>query len=265
MTQPNSMPVGIERDGPIAWVTLNRPTVGNAIDIPMAEEFLSVLKGCDSDPDCRVIVITGSGSLFCAGGDVAQMAAQQDSARYLTDLTSIMHKAVLLLAASSKIVISAVNGPAAGAGLSLVLSADYCVSVESATFRAAYSAIGLTPDCGVSFLLPATIGLRNARSMALRGTAIDAPTALAWQLVDELSTESELKARAEVVGQQFARGAHPSTGRTKQLLARDWLDRYEDHLREESQVISEMITTADSVERIQKFLRRNRERESIQR
>lgn len=114
------------RDG-VAWLTLNRPDAGNAIDLPMARALLDAALDCDRDPAIRCVAVTGAGRMFCAGGDIAGFQAAGDKAdAYLSELAGTMTLALSRLARMAKPVLMLINGPAAGAGLSIALAATSC-------------------------------------------------------------------------------------------------------------------------------------------
>ena len=139
----------LHRDGAVARIVLNRPESGNAIDRALADRLAEVAADVAADPAIRCVVLTGGGRLFCAGGDVTAMAAAGDAAStFLHALADTLHRAILTLATMPKPLIVAVNGPAAGAGLSLALLGDVVIAARSAHFTAAYTAIGLTPTAG---------------------------------------------------------------------------------------------------------------------
>lgn len=148
-------PVLLTRDGGVATITLNRPDQGNAIDMDLARALGAAARDCAGDPAVRCVVLAGNGRLFCAGGDIASFAAAGDRAgAFLHELASALHEAALVLARMDKPLLTLVHGPAAGAGLSLALLGDVVLAGEAAHFTAAYSGIGLTPDGGMSWLLP---------------------------------------------------------------------------------------------------------------
>lgn len=141
----------LEHREAVARVTLNRPDQGNAIDLGLAEALADVAARVTADPAVRCVVLTGAGRLFCAGGDIGAFAAAGNGAgELLQKLADTLHRAVRESAAMPKPLRVLVNGPAAGAGLSLAELGDVVLSTDSAHFTAAYSAIGLTPDGGMS-------------------------------------------------------------------------------------------------------------------
>src|SRR3984885_739244 len=153
-----------ERLGPVATLTLNRPTVGNAINVSMARNLLEAAIVCDADDAIRCVLLTGAGRLFCTGGDVTSFAAAGDSVgSVVREIPAYLHMAIARFAHMGKPLVTAINGPAAGAGFGLSLLGDLVLAAHSAYFTLAYTAIGLTPDAGSTWLLPRLVGLRRAQ------------------------------------------------------------------------------------------------------
>ena len=198
----------LEYDGALARLTLNRPDSANALDLDLAEELCAALADAETHADCHVLLLQGSGRFFCAGGDVAAMAAAADQGAFLKELAGTLHEAVLRLAKSRLISIAVVNGPAAGAGLGLALNTDFILASPKARFLAAYAGVGLTPDCGVSYLLPELAGPRRAAEMCLAGRVAGHADALEWGLINELVSADEIAGRAQELGQQQIGRAH---------------------------------------------------------
>lgn len=191
----------------IARITLDRPEAGNAITLPMARALLAAAIRCESDPAIRCILITGSGRLFCAGGDVQLIAgAGERRGEVLSELIATFHAAVQRLARASKPLVTLVNGPAAGAGFSLALLGDVVIGARSAHFTAAYGAIGLTPDGGLSWLLPRLVGLRKAQDIILGNRRIKAEEAEAIGIVTRIVEDEALADEGLRVAKAFADG-----------------------------------------------------------
>ncbi|WEK07766.1 MAG: enoyl-CoA hydratase/isomerase family protein [Candidatus Pseudomonas colombiensis] len=168
----------LDLDGPVANLTLNRPQRGNAIDLPMAQALLRAAIRCDQDPAIRCVVITGAGRLFCAGGDLGAFTASGDEVPgFLSELAGVLHLAISRLMRMAKPLVVLVNGPAAGAGMSLSLLGDIVLASGSAHFTPAYSGIGLSPDGGLSWHLPRLVGLRRAQEILLLNRRLDAAQA----------------------------------------------------------------------------------------
>lgn len=249
-----------ERDGALMWLTLDRPDEANALSIPLAREFAAAVALAEADPDCHVLILQGSGRYFCAGGDVSGMAGSEDTGSYLLDLAGAMHEVILSMARSRLVVIAAVHGPAAGAGLGLVLNADFVLAAPEAIFLSAYAGMGLTPDCGVSYLLPQMVGPRRAAQMCLGGRVATAQEAVDWGLAGELVQGPELRARTRELAQGLAAGATQTLGPTRRLLAAGRLSAFTDHLEDELATISMLGSDPDTMQRIEAFAERGRAR-----
>ncbi len=185
----------------IATVTLNRPDKLNAFTGTMREDLLAALRACEDDGDVRVVVITGAGRAFCAGGDVEFMSGLQkngdvDSFRKLLDGG---RDVILQIATMNKPVIAAINGVAAGAGCNLALACDYRIASETAKLSESFVRIGLHPDWGGTWLLPRLVGRSRAMEILMTGRMVDAAEALAIGMVDRVA--SDLAAAVE----EFAR------------------------------------------------------------
>ena len=247
--------VKTNRDGAIMWLTLNRPTEANALSLPLAAEFAAALALAEADSGCHVVILQGAGKFFCAGGDVAGMADAEDKSGYLKELAGAMHEVILAMLRSRLMIVAAVHGPAAGAGLGLVLAADFVLATPDATFRSAYAGVGLTPDCGVSYLLPQAIGPGRAAQMCLGGHVVTARDGADWGLVGELIETSELGTRGRELGERLAAGATQTLGPTKRLLTEERLSTFADHLDKELSTISTLGSNPDTVQRIDAFAR----------
>ena len=156
----------------VARITINRPTQYNALDLAGMKELLVLATRCSTDPSVRAVVLTGAGDkAFCAGGDVAAFAAHADNIQQLlTEMTASFHLAISRLAWMRAPLIAAVNGVAAGAGVSLVAAADLVIAVDTAKFTSAYTQIGLTPgDGSSSYFLTRVLGPRRTNASARAG------------------------------------------------------------------------------------------------
>ncbi|HLG72715.1 MAG TPA: enoyl-CoA hydratase/isomerase family protein [Chloroflexota bacterium] len=169
-----------DRDG-LAILTLNRPERRNA----MTPELMSALASAFREPAERAFVFTGAGSAFCVGADLKWLGALDDPGDGVATLVAAHHEVVRAMRQAVVPVVTAVNGPAAGGGMSLALAGDYCVAAPSATFTAAYFRLGLTPDGGNSAFLPALVGRARAMELLLTNRTLSADDALSWGLVNE--------------------------------------------------------------------------------
>jgi len=238
----------------VASITLNRPAQGNAMSLQVMERLLRAIRDAEAEASCTVLVIRGAGRVFCGGGDLNDLArAGQDDALQQRMVTALQD-AMFALASSRLVVIAAVGGAAAGAGLGLVLNTDIVLASTRASFHGAYGAIGLTPDAGVSHLLPGAIGAKRASAMLLTGTPVGAAQALEWGLVSELLEPEELDARADELAARLSSGAAQALGTTKRLLGAPALAGYRAHLDDEAREITAISTHPDTQARIQSLI-----------
>lgn len=238
----------------VARLQLNRPEAANALNLELARALQQAVDRAAADDDVRALLVIGSGERFCAGGDVQSFVAADVPADYLHQLATEGDVAIRTLGELDKPVVARVQGAVAGAGLGLMLSCDLIVADPATRFVFAYPAIGLTPDCGVSSLLPRAIGQQRALAFALSGRAATAEEALAWGLVTEVSVTSD--ERAAELAAALAHGAARALGRTRALLRGGWeYDRATVGVRE-AQVIGEMVDGDEAQALIQRFLTR---------
>lgn len=223
----------------IAWLTLNRPEAGNAIDLPMAHALADASIRCQTDPTIRCVVLTGAGRFFCAGGDVGLFASAGDQvSALLSELAGTLHMALAHFARMAKPLLVLVNGPAAGAGLSLAIGGDVVLATRSAHFTAAYGAIGLTPDGGMSWALPRLVGLRKAQEIILTNRRIKGDEAEAIGLITRLVDDDQLVAEGQKMAAALAGSAVAAIGAARALLQDSFSAGYETQLEREARAIS---------------------------
>lgn len=226
------------QDG-VATITLNRPDVGNAINLDMARALVDVAIRCETDRSIRCVVLTGAGRLFCAGGDVSSFADAGDGASaLLSELAGTLHMAVARFSRMACPLLTLVNGPAAGAGLSLAIAGDVVLSARSAHFTAAYSAIGLTPDGGMSWLLPRLVGLRKAQEIILTNRRIKGEEAEAIGLITRLVDDAALTAEGQAAANQLAASAVGAVSAARRLLQKSFQNGLEGQLEDEAASIA---------------------------
>jgi 2-(1,2-epoxy-1,2-dihydrophenyl)acetyl-CoA isomerase len=247
------------RDGPVVTLTIDRPDVGNAIDLDLAAALRDAARDAIADPGCVALVIAASGRVFCAGGDLASIAGAADVRGHLREVALTLHEAMALLRESRLVVIAAVAGAAAGAGFALALNADLVVAGGSARFVVAYSAVGLTPDTGLSYLLPRVVGAHRATELALLGRSLDARTAMEWGIVNEVVADSAVRQRAVELARTVADGPRPAVAETMRLLREGGTGSGADFRRQldaEARVIVETVMSDDARQGIRAFLDR---------
>jgi 2-(1,2-epoxy-1,2-dihydrophenyl)acetyl-CoA isomerase len=246
--------VEVETRGAVALVTLNRPDSANTLNLQMAMDLLAAAMTCARNAAVRAVVLTGSGRHFCFGGDLRAMATHETRGDdYIRELTTYLHAALSQFVRMDAPVIAAVNGTAAGAGVGLALMADLTLCGQSSKFNLAYTAAGLTPDGGTSFLLPRIVGVKRAMELLLLNRTLLAAEARDWGLVNEVVADDGLLPRALELGERLAQGASGAFGATKRLMAHS-LGAFESQMVLESETIAAHAVGAEGSEGISAFL-----------
>ena len=254
-------PLLIDREGALLRLTLNRPDAGNAIDVPMAKALMYAAIEADEDPAVRAVLLTGTGRLFCVGGDLGAFAAAAGADKLpqlLKEITSYLHSAISRLARMEKPLLTAVNGPAAGAGLSLAILGDLVIAARSAHFTLAYTAIGLSPDGGSTWLLPRLVGLRKAQDLALTNARTSADEAAAMGLVTRVAEDETFAAEVAKTAESLLASATGALGRTRQLLLSSFGATLEGQMEAEARAIASAGRSAEGREKIAAFLAKRR-------
>jgi len=251
-------PILFEVRDNVAHVTLNRPQAGNALDLEMAKQLMTVALRCEADRGVRAVLLKGAGKSFCAGGDVKVFLAQKELPAYLREITSYLHLAISRFARLDAPVIAAVQGSAAGGGFSLAISCDLVIAAESANFLMAYSKIGMAPDGGSTYFLPRLVGMKRALELTLTNRRLSAREALEWGLVTEVVSPERLAARAEELAGSLAQGPTATFGSAKRLLHSGWSESLETQMELESRAIATAGGTADGREGIAAFVEKRK-------
>lgn len=241
-------------DDGVGHLELNRPGAANALDLPLAYALREAVSRAAEDERVRAVLVAGAGKRFCAGGDVASFVAADDPPEHLRRLATEADAAVQALAAMDKPVVAAVHGAVAGAGLAVMLSCDLIVADPRTRFVFAYPGIGLTPDCGVSYLLPRAVGAQRALAFALGGQPLTAEDALSWGLVTELA--DPVVDRAREIALALADGPARALGQTRRLLREGWHLGREATGAEEARTIGEMAKGDEAAALIARFVER---------
>jgi 2-(1,2-epoxy-1,2-dihydrophenyl)acetyl-CoA isomerase len=248
-------PVLFRVEDGVAEIRLNRPAAGNTINMPLAQGLLQAAIRCDQDAAIRCVTLTGEGKLFCGGGDVAAMSAAGDQVPgLLSELAGVLHMAVARLMRMPKPLLVLVNGPAAGAGLSLAIFGDVVLAARSAHFTAAYGGVGLTPDGGLSWLLPRLVGLRKAQEMILRNQRVSAAEAEAMGLITRAVDDAELAAEGRKAAAELAASATAALGAARGLLLEGAASGLETQLEREARSLSASARTPECREGVGAFL-----------
>jgi len=197
-----------QRHEGIAVLVMNRPDRLNALNNELASALNDALGRIAKDPNVNVVVITGAGRAFCAGGDLGALGKgrQTGATHELEPLLRAGMQMVLKMRTMPQPVIAAVNGAAAGAGMNIALAADIRIAAEEATFGQSFAKVGLFPDYGGTYFLPQLVGPAKAAELFYTGDMIDAKTALALGLVNQVVPAALLEAAVKTLAQKIAQG-----------------------------------------------------------
>src|ERR1700754_3945651 len=168
----------------------------------MTRELADAAKRCDTDAT-KVVVLTGSGRFFSAGGDLKSFATAPSRAQHIKGVADDLHRAISTFARMDAVLITSVNGIAAGAGFSIAVTGDLVLAAESASFTMAYTKAGLSPDGSSSYYLPRLIGIAKTKELMLTNRTLTAPEASQWGLVTEVVADDELDDRATALAGQM--------------------------------------------------------------
>lgn len=239
----------------VATITLNRPEAFNALNLALGRELFSAVLEVDEDPAVRCVVLTGAGRAFCGGGDVREFVQGLPRIGVLIkELTTYIHGAVSRLVRTPKPVVTAVNGVAAGGGLSLALAGDLVVAAESARFTMAYSRIGATPDGSSSYWLPRLVGVRRAAELFYTNRVLSAAEALDWGMITRVVPDAELGEAVRRLAAELAQGPTLALGRGKRLFHASTTESLETQMEMESQAIAASGHTEDFAEGVRAFV-----------
>ena len=250
-----------DTDGAVVTLTLNRPDVLNAMNGLLAERLKFALDQAEAGVRggaVRAIVITGAGRGFCAGADLGDPALRGQDGRAAPDLGTYLrqhyHPIIEQIRRMPAPIIVAVNGSAAGAGMSLALAGDVVLAAESATFLQAFSRIGLIPDAGSTFFLPRMAGESRARAMAILAEKVSSEQAMRFGLVWQVLPDNELQASAHAMALKLAAMPTRAFALTKEALDRSLQNDLTLQLEVEAQLQSQAGKTDDFAEGVAAFL-----------
>jgi 2-(1,2-epoxy-1,2-dihydrophenyl)acetyl-CoA isomerase len=240
----------IEVDDQVGTLTLNRPDALNAMSPQLIGELQIAAAWLADRARIRALIVTGSGRAFCAGGDVNwfKRGVEDPEADLPSEVrrgAEALHQAIVDFRRVPYPVIAAINGPAAGAGMSLALSCDIRIASERAFLAIAYGRIGASPDGGMTYFLPRVVGPAKALELALNDPNLDANAALEAGLVSEVVPAEELMSRAREKAEKLARMAPHYVRMAKKLLHESIEHSLTDHLQLERHGIADSMATQD--------------------
>lgn len=255
--------VRIESDGALAHVVLSRPQAMNALDLPMVDALRRALATVRDDDTVRAVLLRAEGNYFMAGGDIgfmreslaADVAVRRAGIRRLIQDA---HAAIRAVVTMKKPVVAAVQGGAAGYGVSLVAACDFAVAADNGSWSMAYTNLGVTPDGGATWFLPRLVGLRRARELVLLSDRFTAADALRLDLVNRLVPAEQVQAEALALAQRLAAGPTFAYANAKKLLAASFENSLDEHLEAEEASFFACSESADFSEGVTAFSARKK-------
>ena len=252
-------PLLLDRAGPVATITLNRPEALNTLDYPLMDALVAAAADVAADDALRVVVIQGAGKHFMAGGDLNTFAAElgkpaAERNAFFRGVITRLHSAIEAFHRMPHPVVGRVHGAVAGFGLSLMNACDLVVAADSAYFASAYRNIGLTPDGGGSWALPRIVGARRALEIMLLAERFDAQQALAWGLVNRVVPAAELDDAVAAVVTSLCDGPRVAVRNAKRLVRESLAQSLSGQLAAEAASFGACAATPDFAEGIRAFL-----------
>jgi 2-(1,2-epoxy-1,2-dihydrophenyl)acetyl-CoA isomerase len=253
-------PVLLDIADGIARLRLNRPDAANGMSVELLSALCDAIMACHGAPDLRVVLLSGEGANFCAGGDVRAFASKGEKLPdYIRQATAYLQNAVTGLLRLEAPVIASVQGFAAGGGgFGLVCASDIVIAAESAKFLAGATRVAMAPDAGVSVTLSRLVGLRRAMSILLTNPVIPAAEALDMGIVTKVVPDAELASASLALAQELAAGAPKALAATKRLVWAGTGTSIEQCLSEEARTVSELSGMADAREGLAAVIERRK-------
>jgi len=250
-----------EADG-ILTITLNRPDRLNAFIGHMRRDLAEALEHAGSDRNVRVVILTGAGRAFCAGGDIAFMAElmQRRDAEEFSRILGAGRRVILAIRQMTKPVIAAINGPASGAGCNLALACDLRIASNTASFSQSFAKVGLHPDWGGTYFLPRLVTPNKACELFFLGESIDASEALRLGIVNQVVAPEELEATTLELAQRLRVAPPIALAAAKHAVYLSQTAELEEMLRYETEAQLRCFDSDDGHEGVQAFLEKREPR-----
>lgn len=249
---PENQTVLLHVENDIATITLNRPACLNAMNSELVAELSRVLDEMKHSTKTRVVILTGKGRAFCAGGDLTYLESLNDvvSAKsFIAKVGELVEKIMRL----KQPVIAMVNGVAAGAGFNLALAADIIYCARSARFSQSFAKVGLVPDCAGMYLLPKAVGIHKAKELMFTADLIDAQTADRLGLINKIAEDAELSGETRALAEKLKHSAPIALAMIKKTLNGADALTLSDMLEQESALQTICMQTADHREGVAAF------------
>jgi 2-(1,2-epoxy-1,2-dihydrophenyl)acetyl-CoA isomerase len=249
--------IQLEMHGSVCVLTLNRPERLNSLTVQVAKDFKAAVAEA-RERGARAIVLTGAGRAFSAGGDLREMQeiAKNDGRveAFFDEPLRVINEAILLIRETPVPFIAAVNGVASGGGCNLALACDLVIAAESARFNQAFIKIGLTPDCGGTFMLPRLVGWKRATELLFTGELVGARAAAEMGMINAAVPDEELMSRAMAMAENLAQAPTAAIAEIKMLLDASAANDFRSQLDLEHKTQIESGRTKDFVEGVSAFL-----------
>lgn len=249
--------IQFEQQGAVGILTLNRPERLNALTLKVASELQDGLRRT-LDDGARAIVLTGSGRAFCAGGDLREMQAVATKEgrleAFFDEPLRVLNEMITLIRSAPVPIIAAVNGVASGGGCNLALACDLVVAATTARFNQAFIKIGLSPDCGGTFILPRLVGYKRAAELMFTGDMITAEQAQEMGMINSVVPDAELMDHVLSLAERLAAAPTAAIAQTKKLLDASAANDCSNQLELERQAQIKSGKTKDFVEGVSAFL-----------
>jgi 2-(1,2-epoxy-1,2-dihydrophenyl)acetyl-CoA isomerase len=251
----DEQPVLLRNDGAVAHIRFNRPQVLNALNAECAYALLAACKAVAADKNNRVVVISGEGRAFMAGGDIGSFSkGMAGNSEFFHELIGVFHEAMEILASLPRPVVASLNGAVAGAGLSVAMIADLAIAADDAKFTLAYSRLGTSPDGSSSWSLPRIVGTRKALEIAMLSDVFDAQEAQRLGIVNKVVPAAALAEETEKLARRLADGPTFAYGNIKQLIRQSHLNTLHDQLAKEGDAFVRCSQTEDFAEGVAAFI-----------
>ncbi|TFG25317.1 MAG: enoyl-CoA hydratase/isomerase family protein [Promethearchaeota archaeon] len=246
----------IKGENGFAVIYFNRPNARNAFNYELVSEFCECLRIISRSPTIKCLIITGKGKVFSVGGDIKEFNIANDPVDYMANLVSKLHEGIGLLKSMSFPIIAAINGACFGAALGYISSCDLRYCKKEATFGAAFTGIGLSPDSSTSFHLPKIVGLSLANEMIFLNRILTSEEAESYGLVNHVIQEENFTSEIRKIASQVAQGPSNAYMLSKILLQNSYSNRLDEHLEEEANYIKKCAGIFDFKEGISAFLKK---------
>ena len=245
--------------GGIARITLSKPGTFNTVSSALCHDLVAATKQLEGDTSVRVVILTSSGSMFSAGGDLKDFIAHRsDIHDYVLRMATAFHEAIMTLQLLPAPLLVGVNGTAAGGGFSLVLGGDFIIAKKSAKLVSAYTRLGLTPDGGSSWFLPRLVGRQRAFDLMATNTVLTAEQAREIGIVSRVVEDADFETALQKCAEDFVALPNEVVGKLKKLLRREDRESLQAQFDAETQSIASALAAPGAMERIEAFLAKSK-------